>query len=306
MKNDILDKTKRFISMSTLKIKKHSPEILLVTGIAGGIVATVLACKKTLEVNDILEEKNENIDKVHQCLEDKNIEYDQQAASKDLTLIYAQTGIKLFKLYSAPILLGTVSIISIVSGHKILRKRNIALVSAYMAIDKSFKKYRTNVVERFGEAVDKEISHGVKYKEVEEVDEKGKKVKKTIPVVDEEATKYSIYSKFFDRMCSQWTKDAEANLMFLRCQQNYANDVLKQRGYLFLNEVYDMLDIPRTTAGQIVGWIYDPKNGDKDNYVDFGIYRNQEQNRDFVNGWEREILLDFNVDGEIYKLIENL
>ena len=71
-------------------------------------------------------------------------------------------------------------------------------------------------------------------------------------------------------------------------------------------DVYDMLGIPRTKAGQIVGWLYRPEdpNYKGDNHVDFGIYDyTKEINRDFVNGYERTILLDFNVDGPIYDLI---
>ena len=65
-----------------------------------------------------------------------------------------------------------------------------------------------------------------------------------------------------------------------------------------------MLGIPRTRAGQIVGWIYDKKNPIGDNYVDFGIYdTNKEANRNFVNGYERTILLDFNVEGNILELM---
>ena len=92
--------------------------------------------------------------------------------------------------------------------------------------------------------------------------------------------------------------------MFLKQQMNYANDVLKKRGYVFLNEVYEMLGIPKTKAGKIVGWIYDEKNPIGDNFIDFGIYNeNREKNRDFVNGYERVILLDFNVDGDILDMI---
>lgn len=58
-----------------------------------------------------------------------------------------------------------------------------------------------------------------------------------------------------------------------------------------------MLGIARTNAGQVVGWIYCEKNPVGDNYVDFGIYNLQ--NEGFVNGNERSILLDFNVDGII-------
>jgi len=307
MKDKIINGTTRFLNNSKLKIEKHSPEILMGLGIVGVTVSTVIACKKTLKVNDILEEKRKTVDNIHECLEAEDIEYTQEDANKDLTIVYTQTGVKLFKLYLPAIALGALSITSIVAGHTILKKRNVALMAAYAIIDRSFKRYRSNVVERFGEEIDNELRYNVKTTEIITKDEKGKEKKEVVKTTDGEGviTGYSDYAKFFDASCEAFTKDPEFNLMFLRRQQDFANEKLKCQGHLFLNEVYDMLDIPRTKAGQVVGWIYDPKNKDSigDNYVDFGIYKNCEPHRRFVNGLEQNILLDFNVDGVIYDLI---
>jgi len=304
MKSELMAKVTRLAYTSKLKIKKHSPEILLTVGIIGTITSTVMACKRTLKVNDILKEKKDNCDAVHKCLEEKRDDYTQQDANKDLTVIYAQTGIKLVKLYAPAIMVGALSIGSIISGHKILKKRNVALAAAYAIIDKSFKRYRAGVIEEFGQGVDQQLRFGIKSKEIEVKDKNGKVKKEVVSEIEDENFVYSDYARFFDAASNSFEKDPEYNLMFLRRQQDYANDLLKSRGHLFLNEVYDLLDIPRTKAGQIVGWIYDPKNNTKgDNYVDFGIYKNNSAHRRFVNGLEYNILLDFNVDGVIYDLI---
>lgn len=303
---EIVNTLTRIYNIGKLKIKEHSPEILVAVGIAGTIVATVQACRQTLKINSILDDKDENVDKVHKCLEDKHVDYSEADASKDLTIIYAQTGLKIVKLYLPAIVLGSLSIASIISGQIILKRRNAALAAAYMVVDKSFKKYRSNVVERFGEEVDHELRYNIKAKELEVTDEKGKKKKEVLDIIDgtNEDLSYSDYARFFDAGSSNFSKDAEFNLMYLRRQQDYANEKLKHQGHLFLNEVYDMLDIPRSKAGQVVGWIYDPKNNENgDNYVDFGLYKNNSAHRRFVNGMEYNILLDFNVDGVIYDLI---
>ena len=117
-----------------------------------------------------------------------------------------------------------------------------------------------------------------------------------------ELKSYSPYARFFDETNPNWTKNAEYNIFYLIAQQNYANDMLKARGYLFLNEVYDMLGMPRTKAGQLVGWVYKENNTDGDNYVNFGIYRT-EHNAKYLNGFENSVLLDFNVDGPIFDKI---
>ena len=307
MKQEIINKATRLLSSTQYQVKKHSPEILMVAGIAGTIVGTVLACKATTKVSKIIEEKNKNVEDVHTCLEDNTKEYTEEDSKKDLTIIYAQTGVKLFKLYAPAIGVMVLSFASIIAGHKVLKKRNIAIAAAYAVIDKGFKQYRKNVIEEFGEGVDQQMRFGLKSKEIKKKDKDGKTVKETEYYIDPKGNpldNISEYARFFDAASSNFAKDPEYNMMFLRRQQDYANEMLKSRGHLFLNEVYDLLDIPRSKAGQVVGWVYD-KNGNTkgDNYVDFGLYRNDQGTRRFVNGLEYNILLDFNVDGVIYDII---
>ena len=292
------------------QLKKHSPEILVVAGVVGTVASAVMACKATTKVSGILDDAKTQIDQVKTVLADESVpaeKYSEEDSKKDIAIIYANTGVKLAKLYGPSVLLGVLSVISMLASNNILRKRNVALAAAYTAVDRGFKEYRGRVIERFGEELDKELKYNLKAREVEEVvvDENGKEttVKKTIHTTDidpSDPNSYSQYARFYDDGCTGWEKDSEHNLFFLKCQQNYANELLRSRGYLFLNEVYDMIGVPRSKAGQVVGWRYDEKNPSGDNYVDFGIFDiHNEKSRDFVNGYERTILLDFNVDGEI-------
>lgn len=115
---------------------------------------------------------------------------------------------------------------------------------------------------------------------------------------DKSEKSFSQYAKLLNVNNSALCGDTEYDLMFLKQQQMYANSLLKTKGHLFLNEVYDMLRLARTKEGQLVGWIYNEDNLIGDNYVDFGIYT--EYNLDFVNEKTKSILLDFNVDGYIW------
>lgn len=310
-RNELLNKVSRKMYRIGFKVQKHSPEILMGAGIVGVVTSAVMACKATLKLDDVLADSKETVDKIHEVSENPDMiaddkEYTEDDMKKDLTIVYTKAGLKVAKLYAPAIVVGGVSIAAIISGHRIMRKRNIALAAAYTAVDKSFKEYRGRVIDKFGKELDKELKYDIKTKEVEEtvVDEKGKekKVKKTVDTVGQKIN--SPYAKFFDESCRGWTKDPEYNLMVVRDAQDYANRLLKTKGHLFLNEVYDLLGIQRTTAGQIVGWIYDEENPNGDNYIDFGIYDlHDEANRNFVNGYERTILLDFNVDGDILNMI---
>ena len=312
MKTDIMASVSRSLYKVGFKLKKHSPEILIVTGVIGIVTSTVMACKATTKVNDIVDEAKDMVDKIHDAVENKKHtsdgeEYTQEVANKDLTIVYAQTGLKFVKLYGPAVAIGIASIGCIVGSNHILRKRNIALAAALTAMETSFKEYRGRLIDRFGKDLDRELRFGIKAKEVEEkvVDEKGKEttVTKTVEVVDPNAI-HSIYSVVFCEGNSGWTRNAELNKVFLIQQQNYANDKLKLNGVLTLNEVYDMIGAPRTAYGQIAGWVYTDDSSIGDNFVDFGIFDvNNEKACDFVNGYEKSIILDFNCIGNILEYI---
>lgn len=311
-KNKLVTTVTASLGKVGLTLKKHSPEILVVSGVIGVVTSTVLACRATTKVSEVLEKAKDDIETIHAVAEDPEFaeQYTAEDSKKDLAIVYAKTGIEIAKLYAPAVILGTLSITGILASNNILRKRNVALAAAYAAVDKGFKEYRGRVVERFGEAVDRELRYNIKAQEIEEtvVDEKTgkeKTVKKTVEVI--ESPHDNPCAKWFDESSRHWVKDANLNLMFLRAQQNYFNDLLKARKYVFLNEVYEALDIDPTPMGQHVGWIYDPDNVNHqgDNHIDFGIYSAYRGARNFVNGLERSILLDFNPDGDILSLMSD-
>lgn len=307
-KTEIVNKMTRSFHKVGFTFKKHSPEILVVTGIVGTVVSTVMACKATTKAGAIAEEMKSEMAQIHDVAEMGREDYTEQDLKRDTTIVYAHAALKYAKLYAPSVILGALSISSIFTGHNITRKRNIALAAAYTAIDKGFKEYRGRVVERFGEQLDKELRYNIKSQEVEEIvtDEKGKEkvVKNTVDMMNPNVK--SDYSRFFDESCNAFTKNAEYNLTFLKQQEAFANQILQTKGYLFLNDVYYALGIPKTEAGQVVGWIYDEKCPNGDNFVDFGIYDEQSQaGRRFVNGYEPRVLLDFNVDGPILNKVKN-
>lgn len=306
--SNISTKAASFVKKTGFQLRQYSPEILVVAGVIGTVVSAVMACKATTKVNDILEQHKEDVEKIHTVAKDEKYadEYTESDMKKDLTIVYAQTALKFAKLYGPAVLLGGLSITGILTSNNILRKRNIALATAYAALDKSFKGYRERLTERYGETVDRELKYGIKAQKIEGtvVDENGKtkKTKAIVSVVENE--KNSVYARFFDETNPNWERNPDYNLMFLRAQENYANQRLRADGYLFLNDVYESLGIPKCSIGQVVGWIYDPEDQNADCHVSFGIYNLYRAiSRDFVNGIEPAILLDFNVDGVMWDKI---
>ena len=308
---ELTNKMTRAFHMSGLKFKKYSPEILIGLGVVGTVASAAMACKATLKVNDVIEPAKHDIEKIHAATEngvtEAGQEYSQEDSKKDLTIVYVQTGVKLIKLYAPAVILGTLSLTGILASHNIMRKRNVGLAAAYAAIDTGFKEYRGRVIERFGKEMDRELKYNIKAQEVEEkvVDENGEEKNVTSVVEVVRPSIGSQYARFFDETCTGWTRDAETNFMTLKTAQEYATDKLSKQGYLFLNDVYDMLGMQRSRAGQVVGWVYDEDDATGDNYVDFGIFDVHDDNkRRFVNGFEKSVLIDPNVDGPILDLLD--
>ena len=312
MKTEFISTLSRSFHKIGFKFKKHSPEILAVTGVVGIVTSAVMACKATTKVNDIVNEAKETVDKIHESVgkglhTSDGEEYTEEVAKKDLTIVYAQTGLKFVKLYGPSVALGIASIVCMLGSNHILRKRNLALAAALTNVATSFKEYRGRLVDKFGKDVDRELRFGIKAKEVEEtvVDKDGNEttVTKTVEVVDPN-TAHSLYSIVFCEGNTGWTRNAELNKVFLIQQQNWANDKLKMNGVLTLNEVYDMVGAPRTAYGQIAGWVWTEDGTIGDNFVDFGLFDvNNEKACDFINGREKSIILDFNCIGNILDYI---
>jgi hypothetical protein len=306
--NEIANTATRALHRAGFEFKKHSPEILVVTGVVGTVVGAVMACKATTKVSTILEKTKEDVETIHACAENPELaeEYTPEDVKKDLTIVYGKTALSLVKLYAPSVIVGAASVTSILVGHNILHKRNLALAAAYTAVDTSFKQYRGRLKDRFDEKLDRELLYDIKAKEIEEtiVDENGKEttVTKTVEVADPAAAK-SHYTFCFDETATGWQRDAETNKYFLLRQQSWANDKLKSEGVLSLNQVLDMVGIQRCREGQVVGWVYD-KN--KINQIDFGIFNiHSEPARRFVNGLEKSVWLTFNVEGDILHSFAN-
>lgn len=277
-----------------LQMQKNSPKFVFAGGVVGMVGSTVLACRSTLKLEEVLHEAQRDLD-IAKTIEHQD--YSDQDRQKDTAIIYARSVVAVGKLYAPAVILGSASVAMLTKSHNILQERNAALSAAYIALDKGFREYRARVVEKYGSDQDDQFRYD---SETVVESEKGKKPKTHQRVG---ANGASIYARFFDELSQEWSRDPENNLIFLRCQQEYANHRLHAKGHLFLNEIYDALGLPRSEAGQIVGWL---SRGEGDGYIDFGIFngRTDEKIRDFVNGREGAVLLDFNVDGPIYNLLD--
>lgn len=282
----------RAVTANLLKVQRQSPAILFGVGVVGVVGTVVMASKATLQLNDILEDTSVNLNKANTL---DHPDYSPEDRVKDKVVIYAQASMKISKLYLPAFCIGVVSIGALTGSHQILSRRNVALTAAYAGAEKSLREYRGRVIDAIG--ADKESKIWQPVEMVDAVDADGKKIKAPVPT----AAGGSPYKVLFAEHNPHWNNLAEYNQIFLQAQQNYANDLLRSHGHVFLNDVHEMLGLPRTKAGQIVGWVW---NGDGDNYIDFGIFADAYEGKRFASGMQNNVWLDFNVDGNVLDILD--
>lgn len=317
MKTNALDTVKRGLELWTsnakLNLKEKSPEIFLIGGVISIVGGTILACRATLKADEVLAAHEDEMSKISQaeemgsqCDESHSV-YTSDDANRDRTVAYLRNVGRFAKLYGPPILMIGGGIAMICASHGIMKKRNAAITAAYNAVSMAFNQYRDRVIHENenGEFLDRHYMTGRDYIEVEDPQTGEKRIEEKPSQKETEGLSpdKNLYTKCFDEASRMWKKDPEYNLMTLRCVQADLNFRLQRKGYVFLNELYEALDIPTTPAGQLVGWRR-PKKGEPPVTIDLGIYDlDDERKRAFVNGYERSIWICPNVQGVIYDLL---
>ena len=292
---NLMTKTNGIMKYAGFVLKKHSPKILLGIGVGGIAFGTVKACHDTLKLPAAVENAKKRIEVAR-----SNENEDER--KKEITKAYVRSGWEIAKIYIPAVTIEGAGLACVLASHNILSERNAALAAAYTTLDNSFKKYRTRVLERFGEQTEMEIRSGAKPVEIEEtiVNEKGKekKVKKTVMVVDDSAG-YSDYARVYGPGHGAWEADERYRKLFLDAQEHLAHNMLVSRRFLFLNDVYELLGYDKTVTGQQVGWLYDPNDQSEDAGDNYVIFRRYDINVETENGIQPAVMLDFNVDGMI-------
>lgn len=280
-----------------LKLQKEAPTIALGAGVTGFVGTVVLAVKATGEARKVLDDHKERIQEQKQALhlanQDDSIEYSEETYRRATFGNWIITIGKLAKVYGPTILVGSLSIASLIAGHRIQTRRLMGVTAAYETVRTAFDRYREVVTEEIGEEKEKEVFE-----------------KAATPVVDEETGVTHQFAgpttKWFDESTTENYRDSRfENMRFLEDVQIAMNERLQRKGHLFLNDVFEALGMEETPLGCQLGWIHH-RGSRRESYVDFGLGMNPSAETD---GHVREmvaphaLLLDFNVDGVIWNQI---
>ena len=262
-------------SKAYLYLRENAPTIGLVVGTIGIVAGTIMACKATTKLDDVTEDAKKKLKDIHDCPETE--EYTEEEKKHDIIRVYGRFGVDILKLYGPAVVVEASSIALVWAGHMTLKQRNAELAIAYTTLLNSFNEYRNAIKEKYGEDADREARLASASSEDGVLDVSG-----------------DDFMYVFDSSNVNWNKDSEANLIFLRSQQSYANNILQLNKYVTLNWVLDRLGLPETDIGLRYGWVYD-KDSHGDNFIDFRF----KELKDIYGLNESTLVLDFNVDGDI-------
>lgn len=269
-----------------LAVRRNAPEILVYSGVVGMVASTVVACSRIFESQNTHVVASVERTRMKSFVEKNPESEEAKTFKRDLTSSYFKEACDHAKIMAPAITLGAVSIAAILTGHNMLRKRHVVLGASFLALQEEYREYRDAVKEAIGEETELEIRNNLLKERAGDT------------ASAEFLNNHSVYTKLFDETNVNWNDDNTYNICFLRNVQNVMNDKLRVNGYVFLNDVYKALGFPATRAGQQVGWVLGSENGDS--FIDFGIYdEKNDRAKDFINGYENSIWLDFNVDGDI-------
>ena len=285
----------KLVGRKVLTLQKHSPTILFAAGVVGVIGSAVLASRATLKLDEVLNETEAKLEKRERA---RVVEgYTEVDYHQDGVVIYTQAALKVARLYGPAIIAGGLGVAALTGSHIILNRRNGALMIAYAGLERGFKLYRERVAKELGPDKDREFLWDM---EDRTIVQEGPNGPETVVIKQPGGTSASPYTFIFDQCNQNWSHDRGYNQMFLSSQQQYANDLLRARGHVFLNDVLDSLGIDRTREGAILGWI----KGNGDDYIDFGVFEgDRHSGMRFVKGEENSVWLEFNCDGIIYNKI---
>lgn len=299
---------------SGLFLKAHAPELMIGGGVTGFVLTVISACKSTCKANEIIDATEECKRENQVALANGDIT-DQEAAEND-KMIRRNAKIELVKAYTPTVTMGVVSIVLVLGGYKLINGRLVKTAAAYKILEDGFGRYRENVRDVYGEEADREMLHRVRPERLaaaQEEREKNREIesdkKRGIKSKEKKGTAYQeIYSAVFDQYSDRWRRSwmPEQVWEYLKQKEREANDMLRIRKHIFLNEVYDLLGLERTEEGALVGWILTKNN--PESKVDFGMDLIPEsRKREFLTAQCNEdiwLRLHFNPDGLIYNMID--
>lgn len=256
-------------------LKAKSPEILIGAGIVLVLGGTYMACRATSKAKDVIQNCNDEIEEIkyreteelgqlpENCTE-QEVKAVYKETKSDIFVAHVRCGWELTKLYAPAIAMEAAGIGCFLGAHGIMRKRNAALMAAYEATDKAYRRLK----EQQGQKL---LTDGAECKEGEKLVEKKDEEQKNCPFNSD----LGPWAFMFDEDCNVWKPSDSTLLMEAKAVQKSLTNRLNAGRTIFLNDIRTAFgeDIPGPNLeGQIICW--DKTLGDTE--IDLGLPRSED------------------------------
>ena len=204
----------KLLHRAELFCRRNASTILTCIGGAGVVATSVMAVRATPKALRLLEEA-------------------KQEKGEELTKLESVRAAG--PVYIPSILVGASTIACIFGANMLNQHKQAALMSAYALLDSSYKDYKNKVEELYGEGANEEVRTEIAKDKYEDVD------------ISIEGDKQLFYDEFSGRYFESTMADV------LRAEYGI-NKQIAEWGSAYLNDFYEMLDIPTMDYGDHLGW----------------------------------------------------
>ena len=209
----------KLVHRSSLFLKRNSSTILTIGGTVGTIATAVMAVQATPKALALLEEAKK----------EKGEELTKQEVVKVAAPAYIPT-----------VVVGVSTLVCIIGANVLNKRQQASLVSAYALVENSYKEYKKKALELYGKEADAHIRQEVVKDHYMEDD---------VPEEEDDGKEL-----FYDEFSSRWFRSTLEEV--LRAEYRMNRDLV-MRGYVYLNEFYEYLDIEPVDPGYELGWSVD-------------------------------------------------
>lgn len=262
MKTTLASKVTRGLSNISRVVGKHSPLIMTAIGVVGlgaTAVTSYKAAKKVEVIVEDIEESREQEERIA-YLEDGErsgiMTVEARNELMDLRVTHVpvdrfEVGKRLTGAVALPVALGVASIACIILSYKIQDNRIGALAAALTTATAENAFYKKKYAQQYGEEKAKQFYTPTEMVSRTVVDDNGKE-SDILETIQSETS--SLHGVWFHESTEYASDDHAYNQRFIQNVEDKMTNKLFATGWLRMNEVCDALGLPRTRAGELLGW----------------------------------------------------
>ena len=248
-----LEKVGNLASEGVFQVKKNSPIILTVSGVALVATSVYTTYKAAPKVEQVLDAYDANKKLLEEWNKEENVakrEEQKYEGPEPTEITKKDLVIDLAKKLWVPVVTGVAGVGCFIWSYKIQQSRITALAGAVSLLAAEQTAVRERYKEKYG---DEEATKffDTDEKEITEVDSKGKEKKKVVTEVNVDTLLNGVW---FNKSGEWASDDPEYNEEYVKHAIQEIENKLFSRGRITVNDALEILGIQTENKGALLGW----------------------------------------------------